>query len=480
LTTKATNRTKHKEDSRMQGSIVGTRIRQRRREIGVTQAELARRIGISASYLNLIEWNKRNIAGQLLHKIADALQLPRAELDGASEKRLLEALTEIAHLPSLDALGLEKDRTSELIGRFPGWAKGLAALVRSERQAVTRAQNLSDRLSNDPFLGETVHRMLTRIAAVRSAADILTEYPDLPTDRRERFDRIVHEESRALSDVGEALAVYLDKTEDADRVLTPLDEVEALFEARENRFAEIDEAAGKLTHLLTDPLPISRRAKAQALLDEHLSDLVKGVVHGQPQIKTAAARKRAMRALSDYAVSAIILPMETFEKRASEYRYDIEALADSFSVEVEVVCHRLTALPRNEDVPSFGYFQANAAGTIIEMLGLEGLALPRYAAACPLWVLYRAQQSPETFIRQRALFPSGARFVFVARARHTGPSGFGRPRHYVTDMIAMKENDSSHTVYSPDPSALVEEVGPSCRMCPRRSCLHRVEDPLSE
>ena len=47
----------------MSRTILGTRIRERRRSIGITQAELARRIGISASYLNLIEHNKRGIAG---------------------------------------------------------------------------------------------------------------------------------------------------------------------------------------------------------------------------------------------------------------------------------------------------------------------------------------------------------------------------------------------------------------------------------
>ena len=114
------------------------------------------------------------------------------------------------------------------------------------------------------------------------------------------------------------------------------------------------------------------------------------------------------------------------------------------------------------------------------MHGLQGLILPRYAAACPLWVLYRAQQSPETFLRQRALFPTGARFVFVARARLNGPSGFGKPRHYVTDMIAMSEPDAQHTVYAPEDSAVVEEVGPSCRLCPRLACHHRVEDPLTD
>lgn len=463
----------------MPDTIVGTRIRQRRREMGITQADLARAVGISASYLNLIEWNKRRIAGARLREIAEALELPLDDLEGSAERRLLEMLTEFAHVPPLNALRIESDRTSELIARFPGWAKGLAALARSERDAAARAQTLSDRLSNDPFLGETVHRMLTRIAAIRSAADILTEYPELPADQRARFDRIIHEESQVLSQIGEALATYLDKAEDADRVLTPLDEVEAVFEARENHFSEIEAAVGALTHSLTDSRPISRHLKARELVDEQLGNMIDEVIAGQPQIKTAAARRRAQQALSDYAIGAILMPMTAFAERAATLRYDIETLAQAFSVEIEAVCHRLTALPRGKDVPRFGYFCANAAGTMIEMLGLEGLALPRYAAACPLWVLYRAQQSPEAAIRQRALFPSGARFVFVARARHQGTTGFGKPRHYITDMVAMKEDEAQHTVYAPDVSVPVEEVGPACRLCPRRSCPHRVEDPLA-
>jgi predicted transcriptional regulator len=195
-------------------------------------------------------------------------------------------------------------------------------------------------------------------------------------------------------------------------------------------------------------------------------------------IRTAPGRQRARRALSDYAVGALLLPMDLFAPRARDLKYDVEALADLFSVEVETVCHRLTALSPSEGHPRFGYYRANAAGTIIEMRGLSGLALPRYAAACPLWVLYRAQQSPEAVIRQCVVFPSGARHVFIARARSAGPTGFGRPRHYLTDMVAMREADARRTVYGPDPSARVDEVGPSCRLCPRASCTHRVEDPL--
>ena len=461
------------------GSILGTRIRRRRREIGLTQSELARRAGISASYLNLIEWNKRQISGARLRRIAEVLDLSLDELGGASERRLAEALAEIAHLPLLGGLGIEGEQLGELIGRFPGWSRALATLARSERDAVVRARVLSDRLSNDPFLGETVHRMLSRIAAVRSAAEILTEYTDIAPDRRNRFSRIVHEESVTLSEVGEALAVYLDKVEDTDRVITPIDEVEAVFAARRNRFEEIEAAAAELGGLLADRDPAPRRERAAALASERLGPVIEEVIAGASGIVTATARTRARGALIDYAAGAILMPMPVFVARATELGYDIEALAQSFSTEFETVCHRLTAL-HGDDGPRFGYFRANAAGTIIEMIGLEGLAVPRYAAACPLWVLYRAQQSPEIVIRQRALFPSGARFVFLARARHTGPGGFGRPRHYLTDMLVMAETDAARTVYAPDASTFVEEVGPSCRLCPRRTCRHRVEDPLSE
>ena len=156
----------------MPTSILGTRIRQRRRELEITQTALAHAVGISPSYLNLIEWNKRRIAGALLNRIASELDLEIADIAGTGERRLHEALTEIAHMPALDDMRIEEPRISELIGRFPGWSRAIAALARSERDASLRAQTLTDRLSNDPHLKETVHGMLTRIAAIRSNIEI--------------------------------------------------------------------------------------------------------------------------------------------------------------------------------------------------------------------------------------------------------------------------------------------------------------------
>lgn len=71
--------------------IVGARIRERRRARGITQADFARRAGISPSYLNLIERNRHRIAGALLGRIAHELELPLSDLDGHAERRLLDS-----------------------------------------------------------------------------------------------------------------------------------------------------------------------------------------------------------------------------------------------------------------------------------------------------------------------------------------------------------------------------------------------------
>ncbi|HAW46979.1 MAG TPA: transcriptional regulator, partial [Roseovarius sp.] len=46
--------------------MIGTRIRERRVLAGIRQTDLAKRVGISPSYLNLIEHNRRRIGGKTL------------------------------------------------------------------------------------------------------------------------------------------------------------------------------------------------------------------------------------------------------------------------------------------------------------------------------------------------------------------------------------------------------------------------------
>ena len=70
----------------------GNRIRERRIDRNIRQSELARMAGISASYLNLIEHNKRRIGGKLLVSIARALDVEPSSLTEGAEASLVGAL----------------------------------------------------------------------------------------------------------------------------------------------------------------------------------------------------------------------------------------------------------------------------------------------------------------------------------------------------------------------------------------------------
>lgn len=59
---------------------VGYRIRRARLAAGLTQPHLSRLCAISAPALSLIERGKRDVRITTLHRIADALRVPIAEL----------------------------------------------------------------------------------------------------------------------------------------------------------------------------------------------------------------------------------------------------------------------------------------------------------------------------------------------------------------------------------------------------------------
>ena len=99
----------------MPRSLAGSRIRQRRMGLGLSQSALAMQAGISASYLNLIEHNKRRIAGRTLNAIARSLEIEVAELEEGLDSPLFEKLQNAAaNAPRANA---ELDQIGEFVGR---------------------------------------------------------------------------------------------------------------------------------------------------------------------------------------------------------------------------------------------------------------------------------------------------------------------------------------------------------------------------
>ena len=61
-------------------SNIGSKVRKERRSKGLSQSELSKNLGISASYLNLIESGRRTITVPLLIKIGNQLAISLKDL----------------------------------------------------------------------------------------------------------------------------------------------------------------------------------------------------------------------------------------------------------------------------------------------------------------------------------------------------------------------------------------------------------------
>src|SRR5690606_27159666 len=98
---------------------IGARIRRKRIAAGLSQVALAQALGISASYLNLIENNKRAIGGTLLLRIGERLGIDLEHLSGDSEARTIGAIGELMSDPVMGGIEMEADSVRDLVARFP-------------------------------------------------------------------------------------------------------------------------------------------------------------------------------------------------------------------------------------------------------------------------------------------------------------------------------------------------------------------------
>lgn len=520
----------------MPRSLIGVRIRERRRAQGITQAALAARIGISGSYLNLIEHNRRQIGGALLKRVAEALEMPLDELDGAAGRRLLDDLGELAGDPRLAALRLDPGEIDDLAGRHPGWARALVVLQRSLLDRDRAVAALSDRLSQDPFLGDAVHNVLNQVAAIRAAAQIL-DSSELEQTQSERFVHIIGSESERLSDLAQALAAFFDMAHTPTRSVTPADEVDDLLADRDNHFAALEQAAGdfrttariaggcreehlvdylrqahaircetrprqsintlgpgqalvfaarKRLVLLADTAPATTRRfqlARVAVMQFRQGAALANEIDQARRLSSEASRRRAHDALASYLAAAVLMPYDAFLEAAEQARYDLETLTRQFDVSFEQACHRLTTLrrPGAEGIP-FGLMRADPAGFVTKRLPLPHLLLPRHGTACPMWAVYEAFQNPGTIVRQIAAFPTGDRYLFVSRTVEKPRPAFGLPRRLMSVMLACDALHADRTVYGAgldlSPGAPAVPVGSNCRLCVRRDCAYREEDPI--
>ncbi|MFY9210899.1 MAG: short-chain fatty acyl-CoA regulator family protein [Aestuariivita sp.] len=420
--------------------LTGSRIRERRSITGLRQADLARQVGISASYLNLIEHNRRRIGGKLLVDIAAALSVEPSLLTDGAEAALIAALREAA--ADINAAGAEVDRVDEFAGRFPGWAALLTAAHRRTASLERTVEALSDRLAHDPNLAASLHEVLSTATAIRSTAAILADNDEIEPEWRLRFHRNLNEDSLRLAESSKLLVEYLDESEDApDRRAAPQEEAEAFFAERAHHFEELEE---------------SRLSPAE-------------IVRGETSLTTEAARSIATGFLEQYASDALALPLPEMRAALGDLGLDPAALALRFDVPLQMIFRRIAAVPEDLLDSEVGLVICDASGSIVFRKQVTGFALPRFGASCPLWPVFSALNRPQVPLRRTVaqIGRNTAHFECFAVAHSRARPGFETDPLYLSTMLIVP-------VAQPV-GVTVPEVGSTCRVCPRADCMARRE-----
>lgn len=508
---------------------IGLRISSRRKGLGISQAALARAAGVSPSYLNLIEANKRQVGGSLLQRIAAELSMDLDELTGQAEHRLIHELVEAFADPVLAGSGMGLEHARDLVATAPATARVIAQIYRAYASAISDAEAYADRLRADPLLSQLLHQVLSGVTAIRSGAEILETTPDLSDEEQQRFVASINRETRSLSAVARNLIGQFDQTSRATGFASARREVDDMIFAAQNHFPALERFAADARARVEAIGPFGEAALAALLnrehgIEVHRSSARRGgsgfgydpaarslwfrntVPQSTRQFQIArliaelaghdavdaetesaalsseTARRGARRYLASYVAGAILLPYEGFLADAQDLRYDVDALSERYNASFEQIAHRLVTLRREEaeGVP-FGFLRADPAGRLSKHFPLPGLLLPSSGHACPLWAIYTAFRSPGQLVRQVARFADGSRFLFVAKAVARRSGGFSdlAPPHSVLLVSDILHADA--TVYGDgldlNDSRLDVPVGPTCRLCTRTDCASRQEAP---
>lgn len=417
----------------MARTLMGTRIRERRRAKKLTQTALAKTVGISSSYLNLIEHNRRGIAGKILISLARELGLQPSDLSEGADVALINTLAEAAK--NNPKSGPEVDRIEEFVGRYPGWAKLIGNLSRITRDQGETLTAMTDQMAHDPFLSETMHQILSKITSIRSTASILATETEIPGDMHDRFLKNLHSDSQLLSDITQKMVDFFDSKNQSD-LFTP-----------------------------------SATAATTAHDFWASNEYVMTRIHNSPEIKNTQAATVLPDSIQRFSDFDAKMPATDFAKKAAKLNYDPIALADSFDTNVTDVLFRMAQMPRETEFPTFGLIEVDMSGAVLMRKPTPELALPLYSSACPLWPIYRAFAQLNQVLRTTLEMPSGDRVLSYSLAVTQGTLDYGLPPNLRSTMIFTSDIKVLRKADFPPILA-----GLHCSVCPRKSCKARRVD----
>jgi predicted transcriptional regulator/DNA-binding XRE family transcriptional regulator len=419
----------------MSKTAIGKTIRRLRMEQGYSQQGFAQKLGISTSYLNLVEHDQRNVTASLLFKLTDILNVDLAALSGTQEREFEMLVREVFSDPQL-AIAPVPEAEIATLAAAPNAARAILALHRAL---------LAARADETGILLPSGRRIM------------------LPTEEVREF---FHEHANhfpALETAAEAISATLNARE----IGTSHALAERLRRAH-GLIVKVTNLPGALrsfdpeTRILTLSEDLPRESRGfqmafQLALLEVRAPVDEIIAAAKPSTRDGEELMRI--GLLNYAAAAMLMPYEAFLITAKELRYDAEAVAARFAVSYEQACHRLTTLQRTgaRGVPFF-FIRVDPAGNMSKRFSAPGAIRVQIAELSPR----------ETFL-------------CFARAITGRPARWGEPPPVHVVAMGCDVSHAGELVYGDglDLATAAVGIGLSCRLCERQDCRSRAFPPLA-
>lgn len=455
--------------------FAGARIRRLRRQLGLTQKQMAERLAISTSYLHLIERNQRPLTVQLLIRLATCYDIDVGGLTGGEEAATLAALKEVFSDPIFEDSGVGTQDISDVVASSSSLAQAVVRLYHAYRDTITRATEIAAHVTDHEFQAEPENVRFP----IDETRDFLhmqqNHFPELETVAENFWRQVVTAfESDCTLDL--VLRRHLAETYGTTVEIATVDSMGVSL----RRF---DPNSRRLQ--LSEMLTPSARTFALAYqlgLVAHSSLLDQRIERSG--LRHPGTRRLLRIALANYFAAAVMMPYQRFVESAEALRYDIETIGHRFGASYEQVCHRLTTLqrPGQRGIPFF-MLRLDHAGNISKCYSAGGFSFARLGGTCPRWNVHEAFATPGKILTQLVQMPDRSTFFSISRTVESSGGSFRRPQPPLAIALGCPLEDATRLIYAEGwdlrTSAQVTPIGINCRLCERQDCLQRVMPPLN-
>ncbi len=446
-------------------------MRALRRRSKKTQVQLAEQLGISPSYLNLIEHDRRPLPAALLIKVTQIFKVDVQSFAAEGDDQLGADLLEVFSDPLFDGLSLTNADVREFTGGSPTVAQAVLTLYQAQQSAKRSLETLSARVSDDD-----------EASTPQGSA--------LPSEEVSDFIQRRHNYFEALEQGAEALWTdgNLDRNDVYRGLVRHIEQVHMITV----RIVEVQTMNGAVRRylpqrrllMLSEVLePATRNfqlAHQIGLLDhgKTIAELVDAEGFSTPD---SAALARV--ALANYFASALLMPYQAFLDAARAVRYDVDLLSHRFRVSIEQTCHRLTTLRRaNAEGVPFHFLRVDVAGNISKRFSASGMRFARFSGGCPRWNIFAAFGTPGLTRVQLSRTTDGVAYFSVARTVAKGRGAFKSAHTVHAIELGCELRYAKELVYADGVDLenldAAVPIGVTCRLCERMDCEQRAVPPM--